>query len=107
MSKSKEKIRQNQENIEKTPQLQAIVSLVNMKDNIDAWSPEIKKQLLGLSKDTDNANDDKISDSGRGSTAETDDEMEYSQNEPLDLSIQHRNESPVDEKTASPSRIYL
>lgn len=81
-----------------------------MTDNIDAWSPEIKKQLIGLSKKADNTvkdGEDKVSDSGRGSTTVTDEEMELSQNEPLDLSMQHRSESPVDKLSPSESKLFF
>ncbi|XP_055296715.1 zinc finger protein 26-like [Sitodiplosis mosellana] len=99
---------------DKTPKMSVVVSLVNIKDNLDSLSPDIfispdvRKQFLELSKEMDKAttdpnsteNEEKVSDSGHGSTADTTDEeisVELSQNEPLDLSTTQHDRSPTDD----------
>lgn len=88
-----------------TPKLNVVVSLVNIKDNLESLSPEMRKQFLKLSNEMDKAkmdpidNEEKVSDSGHGSTANTTDEelsMDLSQSQPLDLSVQHER-SPIDD----------
>lgn len=107
----------DQLNVEISPNLNAIVSLVNMKDNLDSWSPGIRMQLLRISndidkakvdtvEDTQKATEDEVSDSAHDSTVATDEELELSQNEPLDLSVQHKRPSP-DDDWPSPSEFKL
>lgn len=109
---------------DKAPKMNVVVSLVNIKDNLDSLSPEIRKQFLEI-MDNDNTdsqpqvtdNEEKVSeenmseekepeqkeseekDSGHGSTVDTTDEeisVNLSQNEPLDLSVPHER-SPIDD----------
>lgn len=95
----------NKENklIDAASKMSVIVSLVNLKDDLDSLSPEIRKQVLELSSEMDKTtidptdSEEKVSDSGHGSTADITDEdisSDLSQNEPLDLSVQH-NRSPT------------
>lgn len=77
------------------PTLNAVVSLVNIEKDLDSLSPNIRSQFLKISKEIADATDetvltshsDKVSDSGHGSTVDTDEEVDQSQNEPLDLSV--------------------
>lgn len=91
--------------LDAAPKMSVIVSLVNLKDDLDSLSPEIRKQVLELSNELDKTtidptdSEEKVSDSGHGSTADITDEnisTDSSQNEPLDLSVQH-NRSPTDD----------
>lgn len=97
------------ESSDKAPKMNVVVSLVNIKDNLDSLSPEIRKQFLEITKAMDavatdsqpqaTENEEKVSDSGHGSTVDTTDEevsVNLSQNEPLDLSVSHER-SPTDD----------
>lgn len=99
--------KQQNDSVEISPKLNVVVSLVNIKDNLDSLSPEMREQFLELSRDMDTVaidshsteNDEKVPDSGHGSTADTTDEeisVNSSQNEPLDLSVQHERDSNDD-----------
>lgn len=102
-----EEINQENRTKEKASKMNVVVSLVNIKDNLDSLSPEIRKQFLALSKEMDETttdthssdNEEKVSDSGHGSTPNITDEeisVDLSQNEPLDLSVPH-DRSPTDD----------
>lgn len=76
------------------PKLNVVVSLVNVKDELDSLSPAIQSQFLKISKEIVNATTERElipadKEEKVYVTMETDEEMSLSQNEPLDLSIAH------------------